>query len=162
MVAGDVINRCTHLIRVDIEGRGDAQLEALAVEILRDRLAEVTHADDCHIHGLLTVEDAVNEVDEYLHIVALLRIAREAYEHKVAAHLHSRDAVHTCQDMREDVCDTLGVTLHERAAVLAQALDGLLRYRRGYIVICHVKVCFRSTRQLSSSRGGSADAPSWY
>ena len=66
------------------------------------------------------------------------------------------------QDMREDVCDTLGVTLHERAAVLAQALDGLLRYRRGYIVICHVKVCFRSTRQLSSSRGGSADAPSWY
>ena len=64
MVAGDVINRCTHLIRVDIEGRGDAQLEALAVEILRDSLTEVAHAYNRHIHGLLTIEDAVYKMAE--------------------------------------------------------------------------------------------------
>ena len=37
--------------------------------------------------------------------------ARKTYEHKVATHLHSRDAVHACQHMREDMCNTPRMTL---------------------------------------------------
>jgi hypothetical protein len=142
MVAGDVVYRRTHLIGVDIECRSDTQLETLAIEVLRYCLTEVTHAYDGHVHRLLAIEDVIDEVYQDLNVVTLLCVARKANEHKVATHLHSRDAMHTRQDVREDMCDTLRMTLNERTAVLAQSLDGLLWYRRGYIVICHVPFAY--------------------
>jgi hypothetical protein len=71
----------------------------------------VTHAYDCHVHVLLAIEDVGNEVDEHLHIIALLRIAGEANKHKIATHLHSCDAMDARKDVREYVCDTLSMTL---------------------------------------------------
>ena len=86
----------------------------------------MTHTDNRHIHRLLAIEDAIDKVDKHLDIVALLRVRRKANKHKVTAHLNGCDAVHTRQDMREDMCDALSMTLDKCSAVLTQSLDSLL------------------------------------
>ena len=129
MVARDAVDRLADLFGVDVERRGDLQLEALAVEILGDGLAEVSHADDGDVGHRVAVEDVADEIDEHLHVVALLRVAREADQHQVAAHLHGRDAVDAGQYVRKDMRDALPMAGEQRAAVLAQSLDGFLGNR---------------------------------
>ena len=77
----------------------------------------------------VAVEDVADEIDEHLHVVALLRVARKADEHQVAAHLHRRDAVDAGQHVGEDVGNPLLVAGEQRTAVLAQPFD---RFFRGY------------------------------
>ena len=55
MVARDVVDSRSHLLTVDVERCGDAQLKTLTIEIARNGLAEVTHTDDSHIHRLLAI-----------------------------------------------------------------------------------------------------------
>jgi hypothetical protein len=111
MVARDVVDNAIHLIGIDIEGCRNAQLQPLPVKVFRYRLTEVSHTNDCHIYRLLAIQDIVDKVYEDLDIVTLLGVARKAYKHKVATHLHSRNAMHASQDVRKDVRDTLRMAL---------------------------------------------------
>ena len=77
----------------------------------------------------IAVNAIMRVVDEHLHVVALLRVARETDQHQVAAHLHGRDAVDAGQYVRKDMRDALPMAGEQRAAVLAQSLDGFLGNR---------------------------------
>ena len=129
MVARDAVDRLADLFGVDVERRGDLQLEPLAVEIFGDGLAQMAHAQHGDVHGRGAVEDAADVLDQHLHVIALLRVAREADQHQVAAHLHGRDAVDAGQYVRKDMRDALPMAGEQRAAVLAQSLDGFLGNR---------------------------------
>ena len=82
-------------------------LSPLAVEIFGDGLAQMAHAQHGDVHGRGAVEDAADVLDQHLHVIALLRVAREADQHQVAAHLHGRDAVDAGQYVRKDMRDAL-------------------------------------------------------
>ncbi len=96
----------------------------------------MSHPYHGDVHRRRTVEDAVDEIYQYLDVIPFFRIARKAYQHQVAAHLYGRDALHAGEHMRKYVRNTLTVQIHQRAAVLAQSLNGLL----GHIVIGHNRV----------------------
>ena len=136
MVARNAVYRLADLRGVDVERGGDLQFQAAAVEILGDGLAEVSHADDGDVGHRVAVEDVADEIDEHLHVVALLRVARKADEHQVAAHLHRRDAVDAGQHVGEDVGDPLLVAGEQRTAVLAQPFDRFF----GDIGRCHGRI----------------------
>ena len=125
VVAGNAVDGLAHLLGVDVEGGRDFQIEPLAVEVLGDGLAQMAHTQHGDVHRRRAVENLADVFDEHLHVVALLRVAREADEHQVAAHLHGRDAVDARKHVGEDVRDALLVAREQRAAVFAQPLDGL-------------------------------------
>ena len=135
MVARDAVDRLADLFGVDVERRGDLQLEPLAVEVFGDGLSQVSHAQHGDVHLRGAVEYLADVLDEHLYVVSLFRIARKAYEHQVAAHLHGRDAVDARQYVRENMRNALLVAGQERTAVFAQPLDGFFGDRIGQC--CH-------------------------
>lgn len=139
----------TDLFRVHVERGHYFQIQPLAVKITGDGLTEVSHPYHGDVHRRRTVEDAVDEIYQYLDVIPFFRIARKAYQHQVAAHLYGRDALHAGEHMRKYVRNTLTVQIHQRAAVLAQSLNGLL----GNIIIGHNRIVF-----VFLSVGGLPDA----
>lgn len=117
--AGDVVDCFAHLVGVDVE-RGDYfEFETLAVEILGYRLSKVAHTDDGYVHRLCGVENFAYEIDEHADVVALFGVARKTYEHKVAAHLNGRYAMHSGQHVRKNMGYTLFLATQEGAAIFA-------------------------------------------
>ena len=107
MVARDAVDGLADLLGIDVEGSRDLQLEPLAVEIFGDGLSQVSHAQHGDVHLRGAVEYLADVLDEHLYVVSLFRIARKAYEHQVAAHLHGRDAVDARQYVRENMRNAL-------------------------------------------------------
>ena len=131
MVAGNAVDGRGDFRGIDVECGRDLQIQPLAVEIFGDGLPQMAHAQHGDIHRRRTVEDTADVVDQHLHVVALLRVARKPDQHQVAPHLHGRDAVDAGQHVREDMRDALLVTGEQRAAVFAQPFDGLFGNRIG-------------------------------
>ena len=78
----------------------------------------MAHAQHGDVHGRGAVEDAADVLDQHLHVIALLRVARETDQHQVAAHLHGRDAVDAGQYVRKDMRDALPMAGEQRVSFI--------------------------------------------
>ena len=63
----------------------------------------MSHTDYGDIHRIFAVEDVADKIDQHLHVVAFLGIAREPDQHQIPTHLHSRNAVNPGQHVRKNV-----------------------------------------------------------